>query len=240
MTNNLAARLLPAVLKAKGSAELTVVGVSMQPTLRAGDIVTLAACEAYSPGDIIVFSYKNEGLLIHRLLKAELNRLYLKGDNAFRLEDIAPAEAIGRMILVNKRPLPPWPNWKINFSYQISRLFFKAGYRADAVKTTGLYRLYEEIILKKEDVKMNYRKTEKMDFIESDETSLAAFDPESGTTYFLDETGIDILKCLEPPCDLTELLTRLCKIYNATPERIRPDVEEFLADTVEKGIVEAE
>ena len=71
MTNNLAARLLPAVLKAKGSAELTVAGVSMQPTLRAGDIVTLAACEAYSPGDIIVFSYKNEGLLIHRLSPLE-------------------------------------------------------------------------------------------------------------------------------------------------------------------------
>lgn len=58
MTNNLAARLLPAVLKAKGSAELTVVGVSMQPTLRAGDIVTLAACEAYSPGILLYFLIK--------------------------------------------------------------------------------------------------------------------------------------------------------------------------------------
>ena len=34
------------------------------------------------------------------------------------------------------------------------------------------------------------------------------------------------------------LLHKLCGIYDATPEDIRADVEEFLEQTIEKGVVE--
>ena len=85
---------------------------------------------------------------------------------------------------------------------------------------------------------MDYKKTDKMDFILSDETSLAVFDPESGNTYFFDETGIDILNCLDVPCDIQTLLEKLCNIYSVTPEGIGTDREELIADTVTKGIVE--
>ena len=98
--------------------------------------------------------------------------------------------------------------------------------------------MYSALILGKEENKMNYKKTDKMDFILSDETSLAVFDPESNNTYFFDETGIDILNCLDIPCNIEMLLDMLCNIYSASPEDIRADVEEFLADTVTKGIVE--
>ena len=85
---------------------------------------------------------------------------------------------------------------------------------------------------------MKYKKTEKMDFVFSDETSLVVYDASSENTYFFDETGIDILKCLDVPCDIQTLLEKLCDIYSVTPEDIRADVDEFLADTVTKGIVE--
>ena len=39
---------------------------------------------------------------------------------------------------------------------------------------------------------MTYQKNKEMDYIFSDETSLAVFDSESGDTHFFDETGIDI------------------------------------------------
>ena len=85
---------------------------------------------------------------------------------------------------------------------------------------------------------MIYKKNENMDYIQTDETSLAVFDPETGDTHFFDETGIDILNILSEPCDLELLLSKLCEIYDVTADEIRADIEEFLAETVEKKVVE--
>ena len=84
---------------------------------------------------------------------------------------------------------------------------------------------------------MNYVKNKKMDFIQTDDTSLAVYDPESGDTHFFDETGTDILSFLSEPCGLEELLEKLCGVYEATPGDIRGDVEEFLLEVMEKGVV---
>ena len=191
----------------------------------------------YIIGDIIVFNYKNEGILIHRLLKYD-GRYFCKGDNAFRLEDIEYNQIIGKAVLVNNTTIQPWDDWKVRLSYSLNREFVKLRYNMDKIKKSNIYRIYSVLILRKEENKMDYKKTDKMDFILSDETSLAVFDPESGNTYFFDETGIDILNCLDVPCDIQTLLEKLCNIYSVTPEDIRSDVEEFLADTVTKGIVE--
>ena len=237
MNNDIMPRLLSAIIRTKGQAEITVTGISMNPTLMEGDLITIQKCEEYQGGDILVFDYKDEGLLIHRLLKKK-NRYYCKGDNALRLEDVTPEHILGKAVLANGRPIPEWPQWKIDLSYAVSRTFTRNRYDITATKQSHIYRLYSTIILRKEDNLMKYVKTQKMDFILSDETSLAVFDPETENTYFIDETGIDILNQLETPCDLTTLLNGLCTIYAATPDDIRSDVEEFLAYTVTKGIVE--
>ena len=194
-------------------------------------------CDEYRIGDILVFNYKNEGILIHRLLYCD-GRYFCKGDNAFRLEDIEYNQIIGKAVLVNNTSIQPWDEWKVKLSYSVNREFLKLHYDTNKVIKNNIYKLYSGLILRKEENKMNYQKTDKMDFILSDETSLAVFDPESGNTYFFDETGIDILNCLDVPCDIQTLLEKLCNIYSVTPEDIRSDVEEFLADTVTKGIVE--
>ena len=85
---------------------------------------------------------------------------------------------------------------------------------------------------------MKYQKNESMDYIPSDETSLAVFDPATGNTHFFDETGIDILNCLEPPCDMETLLNRLVEIYDVTADDIREDVTAFLVECVSKRVVE--
>ncbi len=85
---------------------------------------------------------------------------------------------------------------------------------------------------------MVYKKNENMDYIQSDETSLAVFDPDTGDTHFFDENGIDILNILSEPCDLDTLLSKLCAIYDVTPDAIKTDVEEFLSDTTQKKVVE--
>ncbi len=237
MNNEIFAKILPAIIKSKGEAQITVIGVSMQPTLYEGDEVTIKSCDQYEVGDILVFSYKNEGILIHRLLKKN-SRYFCKGDNAFRLEDIELGQIIGKAVAVNQKPIPAWQDWKINLSYLVNREFVKLHYKREETIKTNIYKLYQDLILRKEEKIMNYKKTEKMDYILSDETSLAVFDPQTGDTYFFDETGIDILNCLSEPCDLETLIDKLCDIYDATPNDIRDDVEEFLAETVEKGVVE--
>ena len=237
MNNELVSKVLSAILKSKGQAEITVMGISMNPTLFEGDKVIIKKSNEYIIGDIIVFNYKNEGILIHRLLKYD-GRYFCKGDNAFRLEDIEYNKIIGKAVLVNNTTIQPWDDWKVRLSYSLNREFVKLRYNMDKIKKSNIYRIYSVLILRKEENKMDYKKTDKMDFILSDETSLAVFDPESGNTYFFDETGIDILNCLDVPCDIQTLLEKLCNIYSVTPEDIRSDLEEFLADTVTKGIVE--
>lgn len=237
MNNEIFAKILPAIIKSKGQAEITVTGVSMNPTFYDGEEVTVQKCNEYKIGDILVFDYKNEGILIHRLLKKN-GRYFCKGDNAFRLEDIEYEQIIGKAVAVNQKSIPVWQDWKINLSYLVNREFVKLNYKREETIKTNIYKLYQDLILRKEENIMNYKKTEKMDFIFSDETSLAVFDPQTSDTYFFDETGIDILNCLSEPCDIETVLQKLCEIYSATPEDIRDDVEEFLSDTVAKGIVE--
>jgi signal peptidase I len=177
-------KLLPSLIRARGQADIVITGVSMEPTLREGDIVTVKQCENYMTGDILVYAYKDEGLLIHRLLKID-GRYFCKGDNAFRLEDIGYDEIIGKAVLANGRPIEPWADWQTALSYSVNREFFRCRYNKEETMKTNIYKIYSEIILKKEVTSMNYIKTEKMDFILSDETSLAVFDSESGNTYFL-------------------------------------------------------
>ena len=56
-------------------------------------------------------------------------------------------------------------------------------------------------------------------------------------THFFEETGVDILHCLNEPCTIEELLDKLCETYDVTPAYIRDDVEEFLAECVVKKVV---
>ncbi|MBO5968542.1 MAG: HPr-rel-A system PqqD family peptide chaperone [Clostridia bacterium] len=215
---------------------ISVTGESMNPTLWEGDTVTVQKADSYAVGDILVFLYKGE-LLIHRLLKIENNRFFCKGDNSFRLEDM-PIEAIGgKVIRQNGKNLPPFSQALITLSYQVNRCFRKNGYDMDKTKKSGIFRFYHQILWNVEDKTMNYQKNNNMDYIPTDETSLAVFDPESGNTHFFDETGVDILNCLEHPCDLTILVSKLCEIYDAPPAMIREDVEEFLAELVAKKVV---
>lgn len=236
MDKSILNKILFAGLSAGKDMTITVSGTSMHPTMHEGDKVTIRGSDTYAVGDILVFTYKGE-LLIHRLLKIDKNKYFCKGDNSFRLEDVTPDCIAGKVILHNGKPLYPPPDYLMSLSYLVNRAFRKCGYDTAKTKQTKIYRFYKQIIMKEEENTMLYQKNTEMDYIQSDETSLAVFDPESGDTHFFDETGIDILNCLTLPCSLDALLDKLCEIYDATPNDIRADVEEFLAETVAKKVV---
>ncbi len=237
MDNALLQKLLFVQAGSGRPVDITVEGVSMQPTLTAGDVVTLVSREEYEIGDILVFTYKEERLLIHRLLDKKEGRYFCKGDNAFRTEDITREQIAGKVTALNGRPLPPCPPRLATLSYLVGRAFFRCRYDVEKTRRTAIYQLYQKTIINKGDDIMIYQKNEAMDYIQTDDTSLAVYDPESGDTHFFDGTGIDILNILAEPCDMDGLLSKLCQIYDAAPEDIREDVEEFLQETVSKKVV---
>ena len=209
----------------------------MEPGLRAGDIVTIHRGEAYEVGDILVFLYKNNELLVHRLLRIKDQRYFCKGDNAFRLEDVSYEQIFGKVIKVNGEDVPSPSSQQIELSYMVNRAFRKNSYQVDETKKSGIYRFYKKHLNKEEDLTVTYQKNKNMDYISADERSLAVFDAESGNTHFFDETGVDILNCLEMPITMEDLLAKLCEIYDASPEDIRADVEEFIAACIVKEVV---
>lgn len=238
MDSALLNRLLFAQTASGKEVDISVVGVSMNPTFYENDTITVKKFDDYEIGDVLVFTYKSGELLVHRLLDKKDGLYFCKGDNSFRLEDILKDQIAGKVIRLNLRPLAPCSKQLITLSYQVNRAFVNCRYDIDKTKQTKIYQLYEKTFLKERDTIMKYKTNEAMDYIQTDETSLAVFDPETGDTHFFDETGIDILNLLKEPCDLEQLLSKLSELYNVTPDEIQADVEEFLADTTGKKVVE--
>ena len=236
MDNAMQRRLLFALTAAGREPEINVVGVSMNPTFFAGDVIAVRRCDEYVPGDILVFDYRDEGLLVHRLVHAD-GTYWCKGDNAFRVEEVEVSRIAGKVVRVGGKPVKPWPAWLTELSWQINRTLLSYDCDYPRLKAGSLYKHYHNILWKGSTTPMKYKKTDSMDFIQTDAASLAVFDPDTGDTHYFDEVGIDILNLLAEPRELDELLAELCKIYDATPDAIRADVEEFLTDVVTKRVV---
>jgi len=127
--------------------EIIVNGTSMQPILSHGQKITICGRDEYSVGDILVFFYKNDSLLVHRLLKIHNERYFCKGDNSFRLEDIERENIVGAVILefdANNT------SEFISDSYLINRIIRNNGYDIAKTKRTLEYIAYEMKYLKKE------------------------------------------------------------------------------------------
>lgn len=136
----------------KKNIEFNVLGDSMYPVLMPGDIIEVKKEQKYSLGDIIVFLYKNEGIIVHRLLRIKNHILYLKGDNSFRLEDISIDNVIGKVISVNRCGVKFTPqrisNEQLNMSLKINDEFHKNHYNKIETMKTSIYKEYNEKYLK--------------------------------------------------------------------------------------------
>lgn len=87
-----------------------VEGVSMNPTLWEGDTVLAVRQPDYEPGDILVFDYGKEGILIHRLLIVAHGLYHMRGDNAVRIERVSLKRIYGKVIsFADGRPVPLRP-----------------------------------------------------------------------------------------------------------------------------------
>lgn len=125
--------------KFKQPFEIFVDGTSMLPILHPGDCIKVCMKDEYVVGDIIVFFYKKDILLVHRLLKVVNGRYFCKGDNSFRLEDVEKEAIIGAVILsIDVNNTPEF----ITASYHMNRLFRCYGYSIEKTKLSSEYASY--------------------------------------------------------------------------------------------------
>ena len=127
-------------LAVQGKCRLMIQGTSMSPVICEGETVEIQRYDTYSIGDILVFYYKNEGLLAHRCLKIKEGRYFCKGDNSLRLEDITTEQIVGKIDLPND---PHRTEEFLNASYGISYLFRKCRYNREIIMQTEEYQEYK-------------------------------------------------------------------------------------------------
>ena len=84
---------------------------------------------------------------------------------------------------------------------------------------------------------MLFKKNPDMEYIDTDESGLVIFNPESGDTCIVDEIGVSLFKAMGDGADLDTIVDTLLLEYDAPREEIYHDVEDFLNQLAEQGLV---
>ena len=77
-----------------------VSGNSMFPLLHHGDEVIIEKKDCYQSGDILVFLYNGNAVVVHRLLKKFNGYIYCKGDNNENIERISAGDIAGSVAYI--------------------------------------------------------------------------------------------------------------------------------------------
>jgi len=127
--------------------KVSVFGTSMYPSLLPGDCAIVTTRSEYPLGSILVYQYKDEGYIIHRLLKIDSNCYYCKGDNAFRIERISESDVKGTIIFVIRNNIKFSPKQMdatfCNMSLKIGYKFIRSKYNSQEVTNSSLYKQYK-------------------------------------------------------------------------------------------------
>ena len=122
--------------------KLNVKGCSMYPIIKEDDEVVVKRYDFYEPGDILVFTYNTDELLIHRLLRKKEDLYLCKGDNAFRLEMFIKDRIIGKVVEINNGFVPFVTQEQIDMSFDVNKEFTKNNYDVDKTVSSEIYKTY--------------------------------------------------------------------------------------------------
>ncbi|MBR0232469.1 MAG: S24/S26 family peptidase [Synergistaceae bacterium] len=131
-------------LQDNNGIKLVVSGTSMIPALHPNDEIMVAKKPQYDLGDVVVFYYKNNSLLVHRIVSFSNERYICKGDNSYRLEDIISEQIIGRVEYINGRKTILLSDKTIFLSYLVGKEFNKNRYDIILTKNSEIYKKYIE------------------------------------------------------------------------------------------------
>lgn len=89
-------------IEAGERVRITLVGISMRPTLIEGDVLTLEplSCNP-TPGDIVLFRYHGRHIL-HRIVAIENGVYTMRGDNSVTFESCRREDIVARVVKVEK------------------------------------------------------------------------------------------------------------------------------------------
>jgi len=126
---------------------VSVGGSSMFPVFQEGDFAVIQRKEAYGIGDILLFPYREEGLLLHRLIATDGENCCCKGDNSFRVEVVQRDSIWGSAcyrLNKGKREALRCPDGLPEASLAVNRFLKENGYSRDKLFRSELYRQYRE------------------------------------------------------------------------------------------------
>ena len=128
------------------------VGNSMFPALRENDTLIIKSQNQYEIGDILLYEYKDEGMLTHRLLMIDGDKYYCKGDNSYRLEEISKEDIYGRVIYAvrNEEKIelicpPELPRDSLEIHYCLQKLNYDRQSLWESSSYQAYYHKYLEI-----------------------------------------------------------------------------------------------
>lgn len=112
---------------------IKVQGDSMTPLIQPDDILIIKADNDYKKGDIVVFPYGyNQLLIVHRILKFHNEYFLCKGDNSFLIERVHSSDIRGKVVLIKRLKeirVPPIVSEKmITLSLEVNKEYRKNGY----------------------------------------------------------------------------------------------------------------
>ena len=84
---------------------------------------------------------------------------------------------------------------------------------------------------------MKYIKNCSMEFLDIDDENIVVYDPNSGDTHYISETGKTILSLLDVETNFDVLISQLCETNSSEKDVIEKDVLEFLNELVVKKVV---
>ncbi len=133
---------------------VTVGGESMAPVLHNGDRVVVTWRDNYAVGDILMYDYKEEGALLHRLLEIRDGHFFCKGDNSYRLEEVTEADIYGVAIAVVRdgKEVPlVCPEGLPQSSLAVHKHLKELGLKLEALHKSELYQTYKKRYLTEEE-----------------------------------------------------------------------------------------
>lgn len=128
--------------------EIKIGGSSMLPIILPSDTAVVLKNKEYAIGDILLFLYESNHIIIHRLLKIMNGKYYCKGDNSFRLEIVNYSDILGKVILVKRGNIimnpPTIPRIYLDMSYSINNEFVKNEFDIQRTQNTTEYIKYKK------------------------------------------------------------------------------------------------
>jgi signal peptidase I len=147
LSGNAVLALLSAVHEKGAGFRFRAPGISMYPTIRDGDIITLSPLNGIKPvtGDIVGFRHPDTGkLIVHRIIKISSDSFLAKGDNSRDTDGVTPIlNILGVVTSVERNGTHLfWPD--IRRSPRAARIFFWIQYDIWRIKMK-IYTIYKEV-----------------------------------------------------------------------------------------------